>query len=127
MWRRGATTIVVMSDDVVLRRDVPPEIPEDVDDPAVQKASGVLTLPLSVAWSNVDRLYDLNDRYDRLRVYEQVLAEGTAHDVRTFIRVDELIELWDDLWLPRAVELAWTAWLWEHRGVRVPARHQDNL
>ncbi|WP_164710075.1 hypothetical protein [Euzebya pacifica] len=112
-----------MSDGPVLRKDVSPEIPEDVDDARLGKASGILTLPLSVAWSDVDRRYDLDDRYDRARVYEQVLAEGTAEDVRRFIHVDDVIDLWDDLWLPAAVELAWARWLLQHRGVTLAVRH----
>lgn len=71
----------------------PPSIPEDVDDPAVEKATGVVMLPTRVRWSPPSRRYDLADRQQRARVYEQVLVEGTAADVRRFIDVDELIEL----------------------------------
>lgn len=104
---------------VVLRGDVPPQIPADVDAPAVRKASGVVTLPRRVNWSRVDPTYDLGDRRQRARVYEQVLREGTAEDVRYFIDVDELIDLWDELVLPPAVSQAWIQWLAEHRQVRV--------
>jgi hypothetical protein len=66
-------------------------------------------------------------------VYEQVLREGTADDVRYFIDVDELIEMWDELVLPPAVSRAWIAWLARHRGVAVQdcrtrargERHED--
>lgn len=37
----------------------------------------------------------LSDPRDRARVYEQVLREGNEDDVRWFIRVDELMDLWD--------------------------------
>ena len=63
------------------------------------------------------RRYDLADRRDRARVYEQVLREGTEDDVRRYIVVDDLIDLWDDLVLPRTVSQRWAAWLLEHRGV----------
>lgn len=116
-----------MSDGVVLRKDVPPEIPADVDGPEVERACGVVGLPITVAWSDVDRTYDLDDRYDRVRAYELVLAEGTADDVRRFIRIDDLIELWDDLWLPRAVESAWAYWLREQRGAGVRRRHRGSV
>ena len=102
-----------------LRHEVEPEIPDDVDDPAVDKARGRVTLPSSVRWSGPDVTYDLSDRRHRARVYEQVLREGTAADVRRFIDVDELIDLWDDLILPPAVSRAWIDWLAEHRGVVV--------
>ena len=108
-------TIVAMAYEV--RRDVAPEIPDDVDDPAVQKAQGLVTLPRRVNWSRSDPTYDLSDRLDRARVYEQVLREGTAQDIRHFIDVDELIDLWDELVLPPAVSRAWIDWLAEHRHV----------
>lgn len=103
----------------VLRRDVPPQIPDDVDDPAVPKASGVVTLPRRVNWSHADPTYDLTDRRQRARVYEQVLREGTAEDVRYYIDIDGLIDLWDELVLPPAVSRAWIQWLARHRQVRV--------
>lgn len=102
---------------VVWRRDLPPEIPEDVDAPGVDKARGVVTLPQRVNWSEANPTYNLDDRRDRARVYEQVLAEGTVEDVRWFINVDDLIEMWDDLMLPRAVSRAWAQWLRTHRGI----------
>ena len=84
----------------LLRGNLPPEIPDDVDDPTVEKAHGVVTLPRRVNWSRSDPTYDLSDRRQRIRVYEQVLREGTAADVRYFIDVNDLIDLWDDLVLP---------------------------
>ena len=116
-----------------LRGDVPPEIPDDVDDPAVDKARGVVTLPRRVSWSRTDPTYDLSDRRERARVYEQVLREGTTDDVRYLIDIDELIDLWDELVLPPAVSRAWIDWLARHRGVSVQdcrtrargERHED--
>jgi hypothetical protein len=57
------------------------------------------------------RTYDLDRRGDRQRVYEQVLREGTAEDVRFFIRLDQLVDLWDELVLPPNVRRAWVEWL----------------
>ncbi len=104
-----------------LRRSVVPgvEIPDDVDALGTDKASGVVELPHSIRWSAPRRQYDLSDRHDRARVYEQVLREGTAADVRFFIDVDALIDLWPDLYLPPHVHNAWAAWLRRRRGVRV--------
>lgn len=68
-------------------------------------------------WSRQDPTYDLTNRRQRVRVYEQVLREGTTADVRFFIDVDELVDLWDDLVLPPAVSAAWIDWLTQHRGV----------
>lgn len=98
----------------------PPVIPEDVADPAVVKATGLVTLPLRVRWSAPARSYDLADRRQRARVYEQVLVEGGEQDVRDVIDVDELIALWDELYLPDHVRRAWADWLAERRGVELP-------
>lgn len=100
-----------------LRGDVPPEIPDGVGDPTVRKARGVVTLPRRVNWTRADPTYDLSDRRQRARVYEQVLREGTADDVRYFIDIEELIDLWDELVLPPAVSRIWIAWLTQHRKV----------
>ncbi len=97
-----------------------PAVPEDLDATDTEKASGLVELPLHVRWSGPSRVYDLGDRKDRARVYEQVLREGNDDDVRRFIRVDDLIELWDELVLPRHVRRAWADWLERHRGVSVP-------
>jgi hypothetical protein len=78
----------------------PVAIPEDVDDPSVLKASGVVELPFHVRWGDPSITYDLGQRADRNRVYEQVLREGTEDDVRFYIDVDELVALFDELVLP---------------------------
>ena len=94
-------------------------LPDDVDDPSIEKAHGVVTLPLHVFWSGPgpDKTWHLNDRRQRLQVYEIVLTEGKDDDVRRFIDVDELIALWPDLWLPAHVRRAWGSHLRHLRGV----------
>lgn len=88
----------------------PVAIPDDVDDPTIRKAAGVIELPLHIAWSEPVLSYDLDRRTDRLRVYEQVLREGTDDDVRHYIDVDELARVFDELVLPPYVRAAWSAW-----------------
>lgn len=95
----------------------PVSIPDDVDDPRLEKAKGQVTLPLHVRWSGPPKSYDLDKRADRVRVYEQVLREGTDFDVRHFIKVDELVDLWTDLVLPAHVRRAWAEWYRQRRGV----------
>lgn len=116
-WRRTAR----------LRSDRAPEpahrtrrvaIPDDVDDPGIEKASGKVELPLRVRWSGPRRAYDLSDPRQLRRVYEQVLREGSADDVRRFIDVDTLVANWDELVLPPRVRRAWAKWL-AARGVDV--------
>ena len=81
------------------------------------KASGTVELPFHVRWSEPSISYDLGQRSDRVRVYEQVLREGTEEDVRLYIEVDELVELFNELMLPPTVRRAWADWLLRHRGV----------
>jgi hypothetical protein len=50
-------------------------------------------------------------------VYEQVLREGNDDDVRYFIDVDQLQDLWSRMWLPPRVCQAWAEWYRRHRGV----------
>jgi hypothetical protein len=69
-------------------------IPDDVDAPGVVNASGLVELPRRVRWSGPPRRYDLTDRNDRARVYEQVLNEGTDEDVRLDVVIDDLVALW---------------------------------
>lgn len=97
----------------------PVELPEDVDDRAITKASGLIELPMHVRWSGPPKTYDLDDRRDRARVYEQVLREGTAEDVRFYIDVDHLLELWDDLVLPSYVRRAWADWFRRKRHIEL--------
>lgn len=78
-----------------------------------------MELPLHVRWSGPSKVYDLADRADRVRVYEQVLREGDDFDVRHFIDVDELLNLWDDLVLPVHVRRAWANWYRQRRGVEL--------
>lgn len=97
----------------------PVALPEDVDDPDLEKVRGTVTLPLHVFWSGPDRAWDLADRRQRLQVYEMVLTEGTADDVRRFIDIDELIDLWSDLWLAPHIRMAWCEHLHHLRGLRL--------
>jgi hypothetical protein len=60
----------------MLRKDLPPEIPDDVDDNAVAKARGVVTYPPADRLEPNEPTYDLSDRHQRIRLYEQVLREA---------------------------------------------------
>jgi len=94
-----------------------PAVPDDLEAADLEKVTGVVELPLHIRWSGPARRYDLTDRQQRARVYEQVLREGNEDDIRRFIRADELVDLWDELVLPRNVRRAWADWLERHRGV----------
>jgi hypothetical protein len=93
-------------------------VPTDFDDPMLPRARGRVELPLHIRWSGPPITYDLDDRADRARVYEQVLREGTADDVRFFVDPDQLADLFDELVLPSPVRREWAGWLRDHRGLR---------
>ncbi len=88
----------------------PVAVPEDLEDPSIVKARGRVVLPPHVCWSGRAD-YDLSDRRDRISAYEQVLTEGTDDDVRYFIDIDQLVDLWDELVLSPHVRAAWDGWL----------------
>ncbi len=94
----------------------PVAVPDDVDSATIQKADGIVELPLRVRWSGPPKKYDLRKRADRLRVDEQVLREGTDDDVLRYIEVNELLRLWDDLVLPTYILRAWVDWF-RRRGI----------
>jgi hypothetical protein len=73
----------------------------------VARALAVVDLPLHLNWSAPGRTFDLRARADRARVYEVVLQEGTPADILAYVDGALLVDLWDDLVLPRAV---WSAW-----------------
>ena len=65
-------------------------------------------LPLHQNWSASGRVFDLSSRTDRARLYEVVLQEGRPDDILAYIDGALLVDLWEDLVLPRAVRSAWT-------------------
>lgn len=71
------------------------------------RALATVTLPLHLNWSQPSRTFDLCDRRQRARVYEITLREGTADDLLAFIDGVLLVELWNDLVLPRDIRAAW--------------------
>jgi hypothetical protein len=97
----------------------PVSTPADVGDPRMTKASGAIALPSHVSWSGPRRKWDLDDRRQRAQVYEIVLTEGTDDDIRWLIDVDELIALWDELWLSPHVRRAWADHLRRLRGIEL--------
>lgn len=92
----------------------PVAVPDNFDSVDLPKAAGTIELPLHIRWSGEPLFYNLEDRRDRIRVYEQVLREGTERDVRYYVDPGQLLDLWDQLVLPPAVRQAWDPWLRSH-------------
>ncbi|HWD51096.1 MAG TPA: hypothetical protein VG412_01750 [Acidimicrobiales bacterium] len=55
-----------------------------------------------------------------MRVYEQVLQEGTEDDVRFFVDVDDFLAAWDLMVLPPWVRGVWASWFLKQRGIELP-------
>jgi transcriptional regulator with XRE-family HTH domain len=73
----------------------------------VGQALTTVELPLTLNWSQPGRVFRLMDRGDRARVYELVLREGAPADVVRYVDGVLLVDLWEELVLPRAVRAAW--------------------
>ncbi len=76
---------------------------------APERAFATVELPVHLNWSQPGRAYRLADRSDRARVYELVLTEGTPEDVTSYLDGALLVDLWNDMVLPRAVRIAWAS------------------
>jgi transcriptional regulator with XRE-family HTH domain len=83
------------------------QVPDQLPSLPPHKALATMELPLSLNWSQPGREYRLKDRSDRARVYEAVLREGDEKDVLTYIDGVLLVDLWDEMVLPRDVRAAW--------------------
>ena len=92
---------------------MPVAIPADVGDRSQPKARGEVRLPGHIAWSP-PYIYDLDDPQQRCRAYARVMTEGLDDDVRYFVDIDDLVEMWDDIHLAPHVRQRWQQWLAEN-------------
>ncbi len=106
-WRRLAGVMASVRTPELGPAARPVAVPDDLDAPSLHKATGRVELPSHIHWSGPPVTYDMADRADRMRVYEQVLREGTEDDVRFYVDAAELAEVFDELVLPPAVRHAW--------------------
>jgi transcriptional regulator with XRE-family HTH domain len=82
-------------------------VPDRLPTLSAEVALAAVVLPLSLNWSQPGRAFRLCDRADRARVYEMVLREGGPDDILRYIDGVLLVDLWDELVLPRDVRAAW--------------------
>jgi transcriptional regulator with XRE-family HTH domain len=94
--------------DVTVARGRILQVPTRLPRLPVEESLASVELPLTVNWSQPGRVFRLSDRGDRVRVYEMVLREGIDADVLAYIDGALLVDLWDELVLPRAVRAAWS-------------------
>lgn len=97
-------------------RGEPYAIPDRLWRLGLENAFAAVVLPRHLHWSGPSRQYDLADRRDRSRVYEIVLREGTPGDLTTYIDGALLVDLWDELVLPRELRAAWAPLILRQRG-----------
>ena len=88
----------------------PASIPEAILDRSRRKASGVVRLPLHIAWSPPYE-YDLTERRSRRGAYQRILTEGNEADVVWYI--DVLVDKWAALHLSPHIRSPWARWLRE--------------
>ena len=94
---------------VAVDRARPVQVPTALPRLPLDRALATVELPLHLNWSDRGRRYDLRDRRQRARVYEIVLREGRIDDVLTYVDGALLVDLWDELVLPRTIRSAWDA------------------
>jgi transcriptional regulator with XRE-family HTH domain len=82
-------------------------IPDRLPRLDVAPALASVKLPIHLNWSAPGRVFDLRSRTDRARVYEIVLQEGAPADILTYVDGVLLVDLWEDLVLPRGIRSAW--------------------
>lgn len=88
-------------------RGKPTWIPSRLPQLDVTRALAAVELPLHLNWSAPGRVFDLRSRADRARVYEIVPQEGTPTDILSYVDGALLVDLWEELVLPRSVRSAW--------------------
>ncbi len=82
-------------------------VPDRLPRLTVSRAMATITLPLHVSWSEPGRVSHLADRAQRARAYEALLREGRAADIGAYVDGALLVDLWDELVVPRDVRDAW--------------------
>ncbi len=85
----------------------PTWVPDRLPRLDVAHALASVELPIHLNWSAPGRVFDLRSRTDRARVYEIVLQEGAPADILAYVDGALLVDLWEDLVLPRSVRSAW--------------------
>lgn len=82
-------------------------VPDALPRLTASEALATVVLPLHLNWSDRGRSFNLADRRQRARAYEVVLREGMPEDILAYIDGALLVDLWQELTLPREVRRAW--------------------
>jgi transcriptional regulator with XRE-family HTH domain len=98
---------VVKFDEHLMRRGRPIFVPNRLWRLPVESAFAMVSLPLDLNWSRPGSAYSLRNRRQRARCYEIVLREGRPADILKLVDGALLIDLWEELVLPREVRSFW--------------------
>lgn len=82
-------------------------VADRLPDLPVRAAVRTFEVPLRLDWSRRGRTVDLADRGQRARAYEVVLREGRPVDIESVVDGALLIDLWNELVLPKRLRAAW--------------------
>ena len=77
--------------------------------------AGSVELPFHLYWSDDNNRFNLDKRARLRSLYQIVLTEGSADDIRTYLNRDVLLDVWDELWLSPAVHSEWDDWVRQQR------------
>jgi hypothetical protein len=97
----------------------PVELLEDVDDTPSSRRPEVFSFPCTSFGVGLRRHTILMTAPIALGCTSRSCREGTAEDIRFFIDVDQLLDLGDDLVLPRFVRRAWADWSLRTRQIEI--------
>jgi transcriptional regulator with XRE-family HTH domain len=104
---RLTTTPILQWTDVHIGRGRTVAVPNELPDLPVRQALRTVVMPMHLDWSRPGRVVELADRRQRARAYEVVLREGRGSDIESIVDGALLVDLWDDLILPRYVRAPW--------------------
>ena len=90
-------------------RGRPVAVPNHLPSLPIKQALAMVNLPLHLNWSQRGRTFNLAERAERIEVYEIVITEGSPVDICTYIDGALLIDLWNELVLPREIHALWSA------------------
>lgn len=82
-------------------------VPDRLPDLPAREALRTLAMPLHLDWSRPRRSVRLGDRRERARAYEVVLREGVPADIESIVDGALLVDIWDEIVIPRAVRSEW--------------------
>ena len=82
-------------------------VPDALPQLPSQQALETVELPLRLNWSEPGRRFDLRNRSDRARLYEIVIREGEPKDILKYVDDTLLVDLWDELVIPKELRDLW--------------------